>query len=197
MELFIYFDGSQGVPQVFNSSIVNIFIPLRLVGLVMLSIGLPFAISNVRATYFTAKIPGSLQFLGHDIVNVGLPKYYLVQYKPVKGVSFLQWARGDSWDTGRPHSVPLSGQHFQRWLAWSLVEGGPERDFAVLFGLCDMGRGVPQVFNPFILLVWTQHKVMSLRILFTGQTLALSYQNLSVPRPQMAISEELLIACNS
>ena len=60
MELFIYFDGSQGVPQVFNFSNAIIFILFRLGGLVMPAVVLPFAISNVRATYFTAKMPRSL-----------------------------------------------------------------------------------------------------------------------------------------
>ena len=65
-EFFIYFDGFQGVLQAFNSSIVIEFILFRLVGLIMPALGLPFALSNVRATYFTAKMPGSFQFLGHD-----------------------------------------------------------------------------------------------------------------------------------
>ena len=55
-KFFIYYDSFQGVPQVINSSIINIFISSKSLGLVMLSVGLPFAISNVRVTYFTATI---------------------------------------------------------------------------------------------------------------------------------------------
>ena len=62
-----------------SHSIVIVWNLVRLVDLVRLSLGLPFAISNVRATYFTSKTPGSLHFLGHKIVNFGIPKYHLVQ----------------------------------------------------------------------------------------------------------------------
>ena len=72
------------------------------------------------------------------------------------------------------------------------MDDGPERDLTVLFGLCDAGRGVPQVFNPFIVIVWTQLKVMSLRMLSVGQHLAVLCPNLSVIRPQIAFSEDLL-----
>ena len=53
----------------------------------------------------------------------------------------------------------------------------------VLFGLCDAGRGVPQVFNAFIVIAWTQLEVISLRMLFVGQHLALLRPNLSIIRP--------------
>ena len=63
----------------FDSSIFNIFISFTLVGLVVPAVGLLFAISNIKATYFAAKIPGSLQFLGRKIVNFGISKYHPVQ----------------------------------------------------------------------------------------------------------------------
>ena len=74
--------------------------------------------------------------------------------------------------------------------------GGPERDLAVLFGLYDAPRDVPQVLNPFILIVWTQLKVIGLRMLSVGQHLALLCPNLSITRPQIAVSEELPTAHN-
>ena len=61
--------------------------------------------------------------------------------------------------------------------------GGPERDFAVLVAMNDMGRGVPQVFNPFIVIVWTQLKVVDLGMLSAGQHLVLLRPNLSIIRP--------------
>ena len=76
------------------------------------------------------------------------------------------------------------------------MSNGPGQDLMVLFGLCDAGRGVPQVFNPFIVIVWTQLKVMSLRMLSVGQHLAVLCPNLSIRRPQIAVSEELPAAHN-
>ena len=70
----------------FNHSIVTVWIQLRLVGLAMLSPGLPLAIFNVTATNFTAIMPGSLQFLDHDIVYFGILKYHLVQEKLGNGI---------------------------------------------------------------------------------------------------------------
>ena len=70
----------------FNPSIVIVWILLRIVGLVMLSEGLSLAISKVRATYFTARMPASLQLLGHEIVYFGILKYHLVQEKPGNGI---------------------------------------------------------------------------------------------------------------
>ena len=66
----------------------------------------------------------------------------------------------------------------------------------MLFGLYDARRGVPQVLNPSILIAWTQLKVVGLRMLSAGQHLALSRQNLSIIRPQIAVSEELQTARN-
>ena len=63
------------------------------------------------------------------------------------------------------------------------MSDGPGRDLMVLFGLCDAGRGVPQVFNTFIVIVWTQLKVMGLRMLSAGQYFALLRPNLSIIRP--------------
>ena len=76
------------------------------------------------------------------------------------------------------------------------MSDGPGRDLTVLFGLCDAGRGVPQVLNPSILIVWTQLKVMGLRMLSVGQHLAVLCPNLSIRRPQIAVSEELPTARN-
>ena len=73
---------------------------------------------------------------------------------------------------------------------------GPERDLMVLFGLCDASRGVPQVLNTFILIVWTQLRVVGLRMLSVDQHLAVLHPNLSVTRPQITISEDLLAARN-
>ena len=76
------------------------------------------------------------------------------------------------------------------------MSDGPEQDLMVLFGLCDTGRDVPQVFNPFIVIVWTKLKGMGLRMLSVGQHLALLCQILSIRKPQMAVSEELPAARN-
>ena len=60
----------------------------------------------------------------------------------------------------------------------------------MLFGLCDAGRGVPQVFNAFIVIAWTQLEVISLRMLSVGQHLAVLCPNPSITRPQISVSEE-------
>ena len=52
------------------------------------------------------------------------------------------------------------------------------------------------MINPSISIVWTQLKVVDLEMLSPGQHLALLHPNLSIIRPQIAISEELLIARN-
>ena len=56
--------------------------------------------------------------------------------------------------------------------------------------------GVPQVFSPSILIVLIQLRVVGLRTLFIVQHLAVLRPNLSVTRPQIAISEDLLTARN-
>ena len=63
------------------------------------------------------------------------------------------------------------------------MNDGPERGLTVLFGLCDAKRGVLQVLNPSILIVWTQLKVVGLGMLSAGQHLALLCPNLSIIRP--------------
>ena len=75
---FIYFDDFQGVPQVLSSSICVLSIVLRLLSLEMLSAGLPFAISNIRGTHFTANAR-FIEVFGDKIVNFGIPKYHPVQ----------------------------------------------------------------------------------------------------------------------
>ena len=67
----------------FNPSIVIVWILVRLLGLTILSAGLSLAISKARATHFTRRIPGSLQFLEHEIVGFGILKYHLVQEQAV------------------------------------------------------------------------------------------------------------------
>ena len=60
----------------FIPSIVIIWILLRLLSLAMLSVGLFRAISKVRAAHFIARMPSSLQFLGHGVVyfwNLKIP----------------------------------------------------------------------------------------------------------------------------
>ena len=74
---------------------------------------------------------------------------------------------------------------------------GPERDLMVLFGLCDASRGVPQVLNTSIFILWTKLRVVGLRMLSTDQHLAVLHPNLSVTRSQITISEDLLAARNS
>ena len=61
--------------------------------------------------------------------------------------------------------------------------GTHEWDLTVLFGFWDASRGVPQVINPLILVLWTQLNIMALRMLSVGQHLALLNQNLSIIRP--------------
>ena len=63
------------------------------------------------------------------------------------------------------------------------MNDGPGQDLTVLFGLCDAGRGVPQVLNPSILIIWTKIKVVGLGMLSAGQHLALLRPNLSIIRP--------------
>ena len=57
-------------------------------------------------------------------------------------------------------------------------------------------RGVPQVLHTFIIIVLTQIRVVGLRMLSAGEHLAVLRPNLSVRRPQIAISEHLLSAGN-
>ena len=73
---------------------------------------------------------------------------------------------------------------------------GLKRDLTVLFGLCGTKRGVPQVVDPSILIAWTQLEVVGLKMLSAGQHLALLRQNLSIIRPQIAVSEQLPPARN-
>ena len=56
--------------------------------------------------------------------------------------------------------------------------------------------GVPQVLKTSILIVWTQLRIAGLRMLSASQHLTVLHPNLSVTRPQVAISEHLLIARN-
>ena len=191
-EVSLYFDCSLDVLRVFNPSIVIVWILLKLVGLTILSIGLPSANFDGRSIYFTAKMPGSLQLLGHKRFYFGIPKYHLVCQKPWEGISFLQWASGDLWVPRKPNPVLLNGRHFWRWSASLLVGCGPKRNFVVLFGLCDIRSGALQVVNPSIFIVWTQLKAVGVRILSSCQHLALLRPNLSVTRHQKAISEEIL-----
>ena len=62
MKNFVCFDSSDIVPLVFDLSVIIVWIKLRLVDLKlkMLSTGLLCAISNVRATNFTARTTGPL-----------------------------------------------------------------------------------------------------------------------------------------
>ena len=60
MEVFVHSDSSQVVPWVFDPSTIIVWILYRLVGLEMLSAGLPLVISNVRVTNFTARMLGPL-----------------------------------------------------------------------------------------------------------------------------------------
>ena len=76
------------------------------------------------------------------------------------------------------------------------MNDAPGRDLMVLFGLCDAVRGVPQVLNPSILIIWTKIKVVGLGMLSAGQHLALSRQHLSIIRRQIAVSEQLPTARN-
>ena len=56
--------------------------------------------------------------------------------------------------------------------------------------------GVPHVLNPSIFIVWIQLMVVGLRMLSGGEYLAVLRPNLSVTRPQIAISEHLLTGHN-
>ena len=73
---------------------------------------------------------------------------------------------------------------------------GLKWDLTVLFGLCGTKRGVTQVVDPSILIEWTQLELVGLRMLSAGQHLALLRQNLSIIRPQIAVSEQLPTARN-
>ena len=78
-------------------------------------------------------------------------------------------------------------------MAKNLLKTAPDTDvFVHSQGL----GGVPQVLNPSILILLIQLRVVGLRILSVGQHLAFLCPNLSVRRPQIAISEDLLTACN-
>ena len=63
---------------------------LRPVDLAMLSAGVSLAISNVRTTYFTATMPGTLKVLGQKIVYFGIRKYHSMQEKFGDGILSLQ-----------------------------------------------------------------------------------------------------------
>ena len=63
------------------------------------------------------------------------------------------------------------------------MSDGPGRDLMVLFGLCDVERGVTKAFNAFSVIAWTQFKVISLRMLSVGQHLAVLCPNPSITRP--------------
>ena len=76
------------------------------------------------------------------------------------------------------------------------MEGGPERDLMVLFGLSGTPRDIPQVLNPSIVIVWIQLRVLGLRMLSAGLYLSLLHPNLFITRLQIAVSEELPTACN-
>ena len=76
------------------------------------------------------------------------------------------------------------------------MEGSPERDLTALFGLCGAPRDVPQVLNPSIVIVWTQLRVLGLRMLSAGLYLSLLHPNLFITRLQMVVSKELLTAHN-
>ena len=78
-------------------------------------------------------------------------------------------------------------------MAKNLPKIAPDTDVFVHYqGL----RGVPQVLHTFIIIVWIQIWVVSLRMLSAGEHLAVLRPNLSVRRPQIAISEHLLSARN-
>ena len=78
-------------------------------------------------------------------------------------------------------------------MAKNLLKIAPYTDVFVHFqGL----GGVPQVLNPSILIVLIQLRVLGLRTLSIVQHLAVLRPNLSVTRPQIAISEDLLTARN-
>ena len=61
----------------------------------------------------------------------------------------------------------------QMLISLTACGGGPERDLTILFGLCDSGRGVPQVLNASIFIAWTKINLLSLMVLSLGQHLAL------------------------
>ena len=68
----------------------------------MLSVRLSRVISKIRATYFTARMPVPLQFLGHEIVYFGILKYHSVHEKPGNGILSLKWDSGDMWPPTSP-----------------------------------------------------------------------------------------------
>ena len=76
------------------------------------------------------------------------------------------------------------------------MEGGPERDLTVLFGLYGAPRDVSQVLNPSIFIVWIQLRILGLRMLSAGLYISLLHPNLFITRLQMAVSEEFLTAHN-
>ena len=76
------------------------------------------------------------------------------------------------------------------------MEGGPERDLTVLFGLCGAPRDVSQVLDTSIFIVWIQLRVLGLRMLSAGLYLSLLHPNLFITRLQIAVSEELPTAHN-
>ena len=61
----------------------------------------------------------------------------------------------------------------------------------MLFGLCDGPKGVTEVLNPLIVIVWIQLRLVGLRMLSMGLHLANFGPNLSIIKLQMAISEDL------
>ena len=104
----------------FNPSILIVWILHRLVSLSMLSAGLLFAISKVTTSYFTLRMPGWLQFFGHEIVHFGILKCHLVQAKPGNGVISLQWTSGDLRAPHQPGHNLLSSQRIRRWSVYHL-----------------------------------------------------------------------------
>ena len=76
-------------------------------------------------------------------------------------------------------------------MAKNLPKIAPYTDVFVCFqGL----GGVPQVLNTFVVIVLIQFRVLGLTMLSTGQYLAVLRPNLSVTRPQIAFSKDLLTA---
>ena len=71
----------------FGPSIVIVWILNRLMGLKILSTGLPITfLFQDRATKFTARMPGMFHFLGHEIVYFGILKDHSVHEKSGKGI---------------------------------------------------------------------------------------------------------------
>ena len=78
-------------------------------------------------------------------------------------------------------------------MAKNLLKIAPDTDVFVH----SQGLGaVPQVLNHSILILLIQLRVVVLRILSVGQHLTVSCPNLYIRRPQIAISEDFLTACN-